>query len=230
GRAHLGAEDRIDDLALNGAEPAEGQDRLLDGDRVVQRQGRSVAGGRQQVPAQLTDGPAHGDQRRGLGQLGRGRLRHEGHRAGGSRIGLDDVEDVGGHGELDVEQAAHADSLGDRQRRLTDAFEHVLAQGQRGQDAGRVAGVDAGLLDVLHDAADEDLLTVVERIDVDLDGVFEEAVDEHGTVDGDLRGRGHVVEQLGAVVDDLHPAAAEDVGGTYEHRVADLLGDVRGFL
>src|SRR5699024_12697315 len=145
-------------------------------------------------------------------QLGRGGLRHEGHRAGGTRIGLDDVEDVGGHGELDVEQPAHADSLGDRQRRLPDAFEHVLAQGQRGQDAGRVAGVDAGFLDVLHDAADEDLLTVVERIDVDLDGVFEAAADEPGTVDGDVRGRGHVVEQLGAGEGELHHTAVEDVG------------------
>jgi hypothetical protein len=38
--------------------------------------------------------------------------------------------------------------------------------------------VDAGLLDVLHDAGQVEVVTVVERVDVDLDGVLEEAVDE----------------------------------------------------
>jgi len=39
--------------------------------------------------------------------------------------------------------------------------------------------VDPGLLDVLHDAADVDLAAVAQRVDVDFDCVFEEAVDEH---------------------------------------------------
>ena len=38
--------------------------------------------------------------------------------------------------------------------------------------------MDAGLLDVLHDAGDEDVLAVGERIDVDLDRVGQVAVDE----------------------------------------------------
>ena len=42
--------------------------------------------------------------------------------------------------------------------------------------------MDAGLLDVLHDGADVDVLAVAERVDVDLDRVLEEAVDEHGVV------------------------------------------------
>ena len=50
----------------------------------------------------------------------------------------------------------------------------------RRQDACRVAGVDAGLLDVLHDAADVDVGSVAERVDVDLDRVFEEPVDQYG--------------------------------------------------
>ena len=42
--------------------------------------------------------------------------------------------------------------------------------------------MDAGFFDVLHDAADDDVLAVGERVDIDLDGVFEEVVDEHGTI------------------------------------------------
>ena len=43
----------------------------------------------------------------------------------------------------------------------------------------------AGLLHVLHDAADQDLAgDVTHRVDVDLDGVLEEAVDEHRALGG----------------------------------------------
>ena len=39
--------------------------------------------------------------------------------------------------------------------------------------------MDAGLLDVLHHAADVHLGAVAQRVDVDLDGVLEEPVDQH---------------------------------------------------
>ena len=74
---------------------------------------------------------------------------------------------------------AHADAAGDGLGRGAQPLDVVAAQGDRGQRAGGVAGVDAGLLDVLHDAAEVELVAVVERVHVDLDGVVEEAVDEH---------------------------------------------------
>ena len=78
----------------------------------------------------------------------------------------------------------------------------------------------AGLLDVLHDRGDEGFAPVAERVDVDLDRAFEEAVDQHAPAD--LGGRRH---RLG-VVTDLHVPPAEHVRGPDEHRVADRLGDV----
>ena len=62
-------------------------------------------------------------------------------------------------------------------RRLLDLAQHLRAERHRGDDAGRVARVDAGLLDVLHDRADVDGLAVGQRVDVDLDRVLEEAVE-----------------------------------------------------
>ncbi len=58
------------------------------------------------------------------------------------------------------------------------SLQHLLAEAERRDHAGRVAGVDAGLLDVLHDPGDVDLLAVAERVDVDLDRVLEEAVEQ----------------------------------------------------
>ena len=52
--------------------------------------------------------------------------------------------------------------------------DHGAGQAVGRDGAGRVARVDAGLLDVLHDAGHDHLLAVGDGVDVDLDGVFEE--------------------------------------------------------
>ena len=86
--------------------------------------------------------------------------------------------------------------------------------------------MDAGLLDVLHDAAEVELGAVVERIDVDLDGVLEEPVDQHRVLGADVGRLGDVGLERGVVVDDLHAAPAEHVGGPDQHRVTDAVGDL----
>ena len=85
--------------------------------------------------------------------------------------------------------------------------------------------MDAGLLDVLHHAAEVELGAVVEGVDVDLHRVVEEPVDQHRVGRGDLGGPLDVGRQRRLVVDDLHAAAAEHVGGPDQHRIADLVGD-----
>jgi hypothetical protein len=152
------------------------------------------------------------------------------------------------HCVLDVEQSHHADTERDVAGGGANLFEHLLAERVGRQDAGGVAGVNTGLLDVLHDAADPHLMAVAERVHVHLDSVLKEAVKEdRGTCPrlgcGGWRSgvatylRVHVVgvgiaggrltteivgEPVGRV-DDLHRAAAEHIGGAHEQRVADVL-------
>src|SRR5262245_21879297 len=52
------------------------------------------------------------------------------------------------------------------------------------QRAGAVAGMDAGLLDMLHDADDHRVLAVGEAVDVDFDGVGEITVDQQRALGG----------------------------------------------
>ena len=89
----------------------------------------------------------------------------------------------------------------------------------------------ARLLDVLHDAADHDVLAVAERVDVDLDRVVEKAVEEHRRIVRHLDRLAHVALEVAAVVDDLHRAPAEHVRRPHDERIADLVGgaDRRGF-
>ena len=78
----------------------------------------------------------------------------------------------------------------------------------------------AGLLDVLHDAADEHVLAVAHRIDVDLDGEIEKAVEQHRAVVRDLHRIGHVLAQIVLVEHHLHGAAAEHVARPHDQREA----------
>src|ERR1700674_2569921 len=90
----------------------------------------------------------------------------------------------------------------------------------RRQRTGRIAGMDAGFLDMLQDAGDERVLAVGETIDVDLDRVGKIAIDQKrpsfrhgnlgGPVDVSVEPR-DVAIKLRAVIDDLHGAAAEHV-------------------
>src|SRR5438445_4914120 len=103
-------------------------------------------------------------------------------------------------------------------------------QGDRRQRARRVAGVDAGLLDVFHDPADVHLGAVAQRVDVDLDGVLEEPVDQHGVLRRQLGGTGDVAVQRLVVVHNLHATTAKHIGRPDEYRGANVSGDAAGLV
>ena len=98
--------------------------------------------------------------------------------------------------------------------------------------------MDPGLLDVLHDTADDDVAGVVaDGVDVDLGGFLEEAVDQHRTLGrqatlateraepGQLL---HRPDETVVVVDDLHGPTAEHVARAEQGRVADAVDDGPG--
>ena len=87
--------------------------------------------------------------------------------------------------------------------------------------------MDAGLLDVLHHAADDDVaLRVGQRVHVELEGVLEEAVDQDRPLGRGVDRVDHVALERGRIVDDRHRAPAEHVGRPHHHRVADAARDL----
>ena len=81
--------------------------------------------------------------------------------------------------------------------------------------------MDARLLHVLHHRRDVRVPSVAERVDVDLQGAFQEAVDECRAA----RPRLECLEHLLRAVADAHGPAAQHVRGAHEHGIADALGD-----
>ena len=131
---------------------------------------------------------AAGHEPRGdLGQRNAGGLGDIRHGARGARIDFDDVDvvvalGVALNGELQIDQADDFEREGQLARVGAQGFERLFADVDGGQHAGGVAGVDAGLFNVLHDAGDDHVFRVAERVDVDFDGVLEEVIDEHGAL------------------------------------------------
>ena len=103
-----------------------------------------------------------------------------GHRPRRARVRLEDVE------AAVVERQLHVEEPDDAERGREPATVARTRRGRsraadRREHAGGVARVDAGLLDVLHERRHPGLLPVAERVDVELDGALEEAVDEHAS-------------------------------------------------
>src|ERR1700687_927801 len=88
----------------------------------------------------------------------------------------------------------------------------------------------AGLLDVLHDAADDDIGAVGERVNVHLGGFFEELVDEDGAGGSHHGGLRDIFLHGVDVVGNDHGAATQDVAGANEDGKADFTGHARGFF
>ena len=231
GRAHFGAQQRIDHHALRSAEAGKRQNRSLHSNRGLLRQGCAIHVLRQvALSLQLGDGLAQANQHCGLSQLHAGSLRHERNGTGCARVSLNHVQVLGNVGELNVNQAAHAGAASNLLGSVLHLRHDVRAEGNRGQGAGGVTGVNTGFLNVLHDAAQVQLLAVEESIHVNLDGVLKELVNQSR-----LRGRNlssvlQVAGQVSLVVDDLHAAATQHVRGANQNRVTNLVGDALSSL
>ncbi len=179
-----------------------------------------------EVRQRLAGHQAGGD--RGDGAVGG--LGDEGHGAAGAGVDLEHVDVVALDGELHVHQADDAEGEGHGAGLDVELGDDLGRERVGRQRAGAVAGMHAGLLDVLHDAGDVDVRAVAEGVDVDFGGVGEVAVEQDRGVAGDLDGGGDVAGELGVVADDLHGAAAEHVAGADHQRVADAGGDGLGLL
>ena len=167
--------------------------------------------------------------------MARGRadgLAHERHRARGARIDLQHIDRLAFDGVLDVHEADHFQFASHGVRVLADGLDDVGGQGVRRQDHRGVARMDAGKLDVLEDAADDDgaigwileAADIGDAIHIHLGGVLEELVHQHRPFGGGLDGEAHVMPQLGVGIDDLHGASAEDEAGADEDGVAEGFG------
>src|SRR5277367_2158835 len=173
GRFHLGAEDRID-----ARKSSERKHRLLDRNVF-----RHVFGREPDLAQSL---PRH-DERRVLRQRDTNRFAHKWNRARRPWIYFQDKYFAAIDRILNINQPDHA-KLARQHLRLPDQL--LLqrgAQRRRRQRARTVARMYAGMLDVLHNSADYDDLTVRYRVNIDLDRALQVAIDQQRMALGGLQ-------------------------------------------
>jgi hypothetical protein len=73
-----------------------------------------------------------------------------------------------------------------------DLLQFIVLQHERREDAGTVAGMDARLFDMFHHAADEHIVAVADRIHIEFERIFQEAVDEDRFFRRDIHREFHV--------------------------------------
>src|SRR5690606_30794699 len=178
----------------------------------------------------LRQGLAGHDARGHLGQRLADALGDERYGTRSARVHFDDEDIFALHGHLHVHQTYYTQLQGHGLDLLADLVLDVHGQRVRRQRTGGVARVHASLLDVLHDRADDYLLAITHGIDIDFNGAVEEVVKQYRAVVGHLHGFTHVALELFFLVDDFHRPAAQHIGRTHHHRIANGFGGGQRFV
>ncbi len=83
--------------------------------------------------------------------------------------------------------------------------------------------MNAGPLDMLHDARNQDVLAVADGVDLDFRPLHV-MVDQNGTIRRRLYGIRQVMSQVAFIINDLHGSATQDVGRPHHYRITDAVG------
>ena len=171
---------------------------------------------------------ADGDLRRALGDgIARG-LGGQGGGATHAGIDLDDriLEGVGVQGELAVAAAFHLQGGDDVQGGPAEHLILLVGQGQRRSHHDGVAGMHAYGVNVLHGADGNHVaLAVPHDLELDFlpagDALFHQNLGDGAQAQAVLGN----LPQLLLILADAAAGAAQGVGGTHDHRIADLFGE-----
>ena len=227
GRLHLRTKKRVD--------AGEFRPRKYRRFDVVVRAGSEVFAAGDLIGQQFAKGAARHQARCNFSERHAGGFGNIRHSARGARIDLDDIDMVFAllvalNGELQVDEADDFESQSQLARVSAERFKRRLGDVDSGQHAGGVAGVDAGLFNVLHDAGDEDIFRVAERVDVDLDGVLKEVIDQNRPLLRVFNRLAHVARDGVGVVGNDHGPSAEHVAGTNQNGIADSFANGQRLL
>ena len=193
----------------------EGEHRHLHG--VVRRravQSGAVAQVRQLLPQHDARGQVHHGHIGHLADVGNG--------AGSPGVHLDHIQLVLKNQVLDVHQPPGADGQGQLFRALANPLQELVAEIVGGIDGDGVPAVDAGPLDVLHDAGDQYVLPVGDHVHLQL-GAGHVFIHQHRVLNAAGENAAHILLRLSARAGDGHVLAADHIGGPQQHRVAQSL-------
>ena len=216
GRFHLGSELRF------ATDLFKGEDRHLDG-----RIGRNLIIARTvfHCGELFTKADAH----RTVTERHSGQLAHKRNRPGCAGIDLDHIEPASSYDILQIDKADRVQADTEFLRIFVDFPAHIIINMHRRANRDRIAGMYACPLDMLHDAGDEDIGAVTDRIDFDLCAA-DILVDQHRIVDPVFQDILHERNDIVFLKRNVHILTAEHIRGAHQYRQAERLNRRPRFL
>ncbi len=146
-------------------------------------------------------------------------------RAGGSRIYLNHIYLVLVNNKLDVDHSENVKGIrelpGVGFNLLLDLCRKILCRIHR----DTVSGVNACPLDMLHDARDQDILAVADRVDLDF-GSRQIFIDQNRMLLRIAVDNTDVLTDIIVADRNLHALSSQYIGRTHKNRIAELVGDL----
>ena len=152
-------------------------------------------------------------------------LAHKRNGARRARVNFKNINIRAFHRELYIHQAAHVQFARHRFRRRRNFIEHFLRQRECRNHARTVATVNTRFLDVLHNRSDHRGFAVGDAIDIDLDRVFEKAVNQNRAIRRYFNCTGYVTPKIFLVIDKLHGASTEHERRSHQDRITNFVCD-----
>ena len=133
-------------------------------------------------------------------------------------IDLQDVDHAVLDRVLHIDETDDAEPKGKVPGELAHLIHLAVGDQIRREHAGRVAGVNPRVFDVLHDAADDALGAIGDGVHIGFERIFQETIDQHRMARGNAHRRGEIIGQQGRVVDDPHSPPTQNVGWPNQDR------------
>ena len=89
-------------------------------------------------------------------------------------------------------------------------------------DAGRIPGMHACQLNMLHNCRNKSMNPIADCIGFTLGRMHQETVDQNRTIRCYADGRFHISDHAFLIINNLHASSAKHVGRTHHHRISDL--------
>ena len=97
-------------------------------------------------------------------------------------------------------------------------------------DTGGVTGMHTRLFNVFHDAGDDDIGSISDRIDINLGGILQKSVNQHRLPLGNGKSLCDVSFELRRVIADFHSATTENEARSHQRWKTDFGTDLSGLF
>ena len=90
--------------------------------------------------------------------------------------------------------------------------------------------MNTSFLNMFHDASDIDRFAITNNVNIDFNGIAQVLINQERGFTRDFNGFRDITVKLGVIINNFHPASAQNIRGPQHKRVANDFGGGGGFF